>query len=65
LDTNIGDTTLSYTAKKVMKKRKPKIPNLDQKRIQNQIWKVDHCGCISRLGQYPRRLIASISRLGI
>ena len=36
-DTNIGDTTSPYIVKEITKKRTPKIPNSDQKRIQNQI----------------------------
>ena len=35
--TNIGDTTPPYIAKETTKKRKPRTPNSDQKRIQNQI----------------------------
>ena len=35
--TNIGDTTPPYIAKKTTKKKKPKTPNSDQKRIQKQI----------------------------
>ena len=38
-NTNIGDTIPPYIAKETMKKRKPKTPKSDQKRIQNQIWK--------------------------
>ena len=36
---NIGDTTPSFIAKESTKKRKPKTPKSDQKRILNQIWK--------------------------